>query len=73
MRRMIRVEQLNFFDEGILVIDENFEIEISKQIKIHFVTIVADRHHKRSLLIEKIYFSFQRKFSIVAPPDHTST
>lgn len=70
---MIRIEQLNFFDKCILVIDENFEIEISKKIKIHFVTVVAYRHHKRPFLIEYIYLSLKRKFSIFSPCDHSST
>jgi hypothetical protein len=70
---MIGIQECNFFDDSILVIDENFDIEIAQQVEIHFITVVADGHYKRTLFIENIYFLFKRKFSIVWPRDHAST
>ena len=68
---MIGVQQRDALNDGILVIDEYFEIEIPKKVKIHFVTIVSNGHDKSALFIEYIYFFLQRKFSIIWPGDHT--
>jgi hypothetical protein len=52
------------------MIDENFEVKISQQVEIHFVTIIPDRHHKRSLLVKKVYLFLQRKLPYIIDISH---
>jgi len=67
---MMDVKRNNFFDEGILVVDEYFEVVIPHQVEIYFVAIVADGHDKRSVFVKSVYFFVQRQFIEINPRNH---
>lgn len=50
---MIHIKLLNFLNGGLLVIYEDFQINISQQVQVYLVPIVSDGHDERAVLIEK--------------------
>lgn len=46
------IQQLNFFDDRTLVVDENLKELTAQLVKIDLVAVVPDRHHEFTLGIE---------------------
>ena len=51
---MVHVQLLDLFNARLFVIDKDLEIYVAEQIKVYLITIVADGHHKSTILIKKI-------------------
>lgn len=50
---MLHIEWNYFFNDILLVIAENFEVKISKQVEIYFVSVIADTHHAGTMLMNQ--------------------
>jgi pyruvate-formate lyase-activating enzyme len=47
------IQGYNFFDQILLMIIEYLEVEISEEIQVHFIPIVANAHHTGPVLEEQ--------------------
>ncbi len=57
---MISVKQLNACNHRALVVNKYFYIFITEQVEIYFISVVANRHHERSMFIKSLNSLFQR-------------
>lgn len=52
------IKQINSLNGRIFMIDENFEILITKQEQIYLMPIISDCHYKGGLLVKHTYSFF---------------
>jgi hypothetical protein len=52
--RMTGVKRDNLLNQILLVIVEDFNIEIVQEIQVHLVTIIPDAHHKRATFVQDL-------------------
>jgi hypothetical protein len=60
----------DLFDGGEFVIDEYFEVNIPQEVEVDLITVVADGHDERTLLVQGGDLVLERKPVIVLPRNH---
>lgn len=64
------IEQRNFFDGSVLMINEHLQVGVPQHVQIDFITVIPYPHHKRTLLVQCFYFRVQRKTFEFSPRNH---